>query len=78
MNRRLAAERGARELAAAIGNYFVDVHVELSAAPCHPHMQREHFVMLPCQNLVAGLYDQPVHRVVHPAACVVGIGRRLL
>jgi hypothetical protein len=32
MNRRLAAKGRACELATAIGNYFIDVHVELRSA----------------------------------------------
>src|SRR5271154_7631869 len=78
MYRRLAAEGSACELAAAIGNYLVDVHVELRAAAGHPHMQREHLVVLPGQNLVASLHDQPVNRAVQPSTCMVGVGGRLL
>ena len=62
VHRRLAAQRGARELAAAVRYYLVDVHVELRAATGHPHMQREHVVVLPGQDLVAGPRDQPVYR----------------
>jgi len=36
MNRRMASERRARKLAAAIGDHFIDVHVELGAAARHP------------------------------------------
>src|SRR5208337_109292 len=57
VHRRLAAQRSTRELAAAVGYYLVDVHVELGAAAGHPHMQRKHVVMLPGQDLVAGLHD---------------------
>src|SRR5882724_1975443 len=60
MNRSLAAEWCARELAAAVGDHFVHIHVELSAAAGHPHMQRKHVVMLTVQNFVASLYDQLV------------------
>jgi hypothetical protein len=38
MNRILAAERRARELAAAIRDHLVDVHVELRTAAGHPHV----------------------------------------
>jgi hypothetical protein len=65
-------------LAASVGNHLIDVHVELRAATGHPDVQREHLVMLSGQNLVAGPYDQPVRRVVEPATCAVGVGRRLL
>ena len=78
VHRRLAAQRGAGELAAAVGDHLVDVHVELRAAAGHPHMQRKHVVVLPGQDLVAGLHDQPVHQVVEPPACVVGVGGGLL
>ena len=60
MHRRLAAERRAGELAAAVGDHLVDVHVELRAAAGHPHVQREHVVMLAGQDLVADLHDQLV------------------
>ena len=42
MHRRLAAERRAGKLAAAIGDHLVHVHVELRAAAGHPDMQRKH------------------------------------
>ena len=60
MNRRLAAERRAGELAAAVRDHLVDVHVELRAAAGHPDMQREHVVMLAGEDLVADLDDQLV------------------
>ena len=78
MDRRLAAERRAGELAAAVGDHLVDVHVELRAAAGHPDMQREHVVMLAGQDLVADLHDQAVRLVVEPLAGMVGVGRRLL
>ena len=62
VHRRLAAQCGAGKLAAAVGDHLVDVHVELRAAAGHPHMQREHVVVLPGQDLVAGLHNQPVSR----------------
>src|SRR6516164_3167626 len=77
VHRRLAAERGTRELAAPVGHHLVDVHVELRAAAGHPHMQRKHVAVLPGQDLVAGLHDQPLSRVVEPPACMVGVGRCL-
>jgi hypothetical protein len=62
MDRRLAAERRAGELAAAVGDHLVDVHVELGAAAGHPDMQRKHVVMLAGEDFVAGLNDQLVQR----------------
>ena len=78
MNRRLAPERRAGELAAAVGDDLVDVHVELRAAAGHPHMQRKHVVVLARQDLVAGVNDQLVALVVEPPAGGVGARRRLL
>ena len=74
MNRRLAAERRAGELAAAVGDHFVHVHVELRAAAGHPHVQREHVVVLAGEDLVADLNDQLVRLVVEPLAGMVGVG----
>jgi hypothetical protein len=45
MHRLFAAERRARQLAAAVRYDLVDVHVELGAAARHPHVQREHVVV---------------------------------
>ena len=66
MHRRLAAERRARELAAAVGDHLVDVHVELRAAAGHPDVQREHVVVLAGEDLVADLDDQRM-RLCRPA-----------
>ena len=74
MNRRLAPERRAGELAAAVGNHLIHVHVELRAASRHPDMQRKHVLMLAGEDLVTGLNDQLVPLVVEPPAGVVGIG----
>ena len=74
MNRRVAAERRAGELAAAVGDHFVDVHVELRAAARHPDVQRKHVVMLAGEDFVAGLDDQLVALIVEPLAVVVGDG----
>ena len=73
MNRRFARQRRAGKLAAAVGDDFVDVHVELRAAAGHPHMQREHVMMLAGQNLVADLHDQLVALVIEPLAGVVRV-----
>ncbi len=78
MHRLLRAERRARKLAAAIGDHLVHVHVELRAAAGHPDVQREHVVVLAGQDLVAGLEDQLVRRVVEPLAGMVRIGAGLL
>src|ERR1700677_441778 len=87
MNRRVASERSAGMLAAPIGNYFVDVHVELGPAAVHPDMQGKHLLMLTCQDLVTGLNDQRVALIVEPFAVMVrdrgsflqdGVGRNHL
>ena len=77
MNRRMATERRAGELAAAVGDHLVDVHVELRATARHPDMQRKHVVMLAGQDFVANLNNQFVALVVEPLAVVVGDWRRL-
>ena len=74
MNRGLAPERRARDLAATVGDHLIDVHVELRAAAGHPNVQREHVLMLAGENLVADLNDQLVALVVEPLAGMVGIG----
>ncbi len=74
MNRRLAAQRRARELTAAVGNHFIYVHVELGAAAGHPHVQRKHVLVLAGEDFVAGLNDEPVSFVVQSSACVVRTG----
>ena len=74
VNRRLASKRRAGELAAAVGDHLVDVHVELGAAAGHPHMQRKHVVMLSGEDFVADLHDQLVTLIVEPLAGVVGDG----
>src|SRR5712664_1542643 len=71
MNRRLAPERRAGELAAAVGDHFVDVHVELSAAARHPDMQGKHVVVLAGEDFVASLDDQFITPIVEPLACAV-------
>src|SRR5215831_11404853 len=77
MNRRLAPERRARYLTAAVRDHFVDVHVELSAAAGHPYMEREHVVVLAGKDLVADLNDQFVTLIVKPPTRVVRNRRRL-
>jgi hypothetical protein len=74
VNRRLAPQRRAGDLAAAVRDHLIHIHVELRAAARHPHVQREHFVMLAGENLVADLNDQIVVFLVEPLAGMVGIG----
>jgi hypothetical protein len=78
MDRLLRSQRRAGDLAAAVGDHLVDVHVELRAGAGHPDVQGEHVVVLARQDLVADLDDQPMHLVVEPLAGMVGVGRRLL
>ncbi len=78
MDRRLAAQRRAGKLAAAIGDHLVHVHVELGAAAGHPHMQREHVVVLAREDFVACLHDQLVGLVVESPSGMVGIRRGFL
>ena len=66
VNRCLAAERRACELAAPVGDHLVDVHVELGAAAGHPDMQRKVVVMLAAEYLLAGLDNQVAAFVVDP------------
>jgi hypothetical protein len=58
VNRLLAAERRSRELTTSIGDNFVHIHVELSAAAGHPDVQWEHVVMLAIEDFVANPYNQ--------------------
>src|SRR3984893_4979366 len=74
MNRRLTGKRRTGQLAATVGDHFVDVHVKLSAAAGHPHMEREHVVMLPGEYLVTDLNDQLVALVIEPLARMVRVG----
>ena len=74
VNWRLAPERRARDLAAAVRNHFIHVHVELRAASRHPHMQGKHVVMLARENFVADLDDQLVALIVESLIGMVGIG----
>src|SRR5580692_10517339 len=71
MDRRVASELRAGELATAVGDHLVDVHVELGSAARHPDMQREHVAMLAGQDLVASSNDQFVALIVKPFAVVV-------
>src|ERR1700719_5121837 len=61
MHRRVAAQRRAGDLGAAVRDHFIDVHVELGATARHPDVQREHIVMLASEDFVARL-DVQRHR----------------
>src|SRR5882672_11164103 len=73
MNRYLAPQRRAGNLAAAVGDHFIHIHVELRAAARHPYVQREHVVMLAGEDLVANLNDQVVALLIEALARKVGI-----
>jgi hypothetical protein len=74
MNRTLARERRAGELAATVGNHLVNVHVKLRPTARHPYMQWEHVVMLAGQDLVTGINDQLVPMFIQALAEIVGVG----
>src|SRR5260370_16596992 len=74
MNRRFARERRVGQLAAAVRDHLVHVHVELSAAPGHPYMQWKHVVMLAGEYLVTGINDQFMGLVLEPLAGMVRVG----
>ena len=78
MHRLLRAKRRVGELAAAVGDHLVDIHVELRARARHPDMQRKHVVVPASQDLVARLDDQPMALRIEPAAGEVGVGAGLL
>jgi hypothetical protein len=78
VNRRLASERRSGQLTAAVGDDFVDVHVELGAAARHPHMQRKHVSVLTREDLVASLDNQFVTLFSQPLAGMVCYGGSLL
>ena len=78
VHRRLATEWRARELAAAVGDHLVHVHVELGAAARHPYMQRKHVVMLAGEDFVARLNNQVVLLIVEPLAGMVRCGSGFL
>ena len=72
----LAAQGCSSELTAAVGDDFVDVHVELGAAASHPYVQWKHVVMLSSQDFVAGFDDQVVLLRTKTPTGVVHIGSR--
>src|SRR6516164_8407655 len=71
-------KRSTGELTTPIGDYFIDVHVELSAASSHPDVQRKHVVMLAREDFVTGLNDQLIALIIKPLAVVVGNGGSFL
>jgi hypothetical protein len=65
MNRRLAPERRAGDLAAAVGDHLV--HVMVNSVRCRsPTRATEHVVMLAGKDLVRDLDDQLPGLVVEP------------
>jgi hypothetical protein len=64
--------------AAAIGNYLIDVHIELRAASRHPDVQREHLPVVAAENFITALNDQSMPLIVKLAAGVVGAGGSFL
>jgi len=58
VDRCLAAEGRRGELAAAVGDHLVHVHVELRAAAAHPDVQREHVVVLALEDFVTAPHDE--------------------
>src|ERR1700756_1378016 len=78
MDRRLASKRRACELAAAVGNYLIHVHVELRSASRHPNVKRKHVSMLAGEDLITSLNDESVLLVIESTACVVCVGGSLL
>src|SRR5260370_3470818 len=78
MNRPLAAERCASELAASVCDDLVDVHVELRSAAGHPDVERKHLMVRAGKKLVANARDQFVGLVAEPTSGVVCGCRRPL
>src|SRR5262245_24396701 len=78
MNGCLTSERRTCELATTVRDHFVDVHIELGAAARHPHVQREHVMMLAGEDFVAHLNDQLVTLIVKPLAGMIGDGSGFL
>src|SRR6185312_16723696 len=78
MDRPLASQRLVGDLADAVRDHLIDVHVELGAAACHPDVQREHVAVLAIQYFVADLDDQIGLVRRKAAAGLVGACRSLL
>jgi hypothetical protein len=73
VNRRLAPQLCAGNLAASVRNHLVYIHVELRSAARHPYMQRKHVVVLPCENFVADLNDQIMALLVEAFSREIGV-----
>src|SRR5579862_2988106 len=87
MDRRLTSKRGACELTTTIRDHFIHVHVELRSTTRHPDVQRKIMFVKATEDLVTGLYDEPVllvrqatGRMVHICRCLFerGVGRNHL
>jgi hypothetical protein len=78
MNRILASERRSGKLAATIGDYFIDVHVELCTASRHPDVQRKHILVLVRKDLVTRLHNELKTSGVESISGMIGYGGRLL
>jgi hypothetical protein len=78
VNRRFASERGSSELATAVRDHFIHIHVELRAAAGHPDMQGKHVCMLACEDFIASLNYEFVWLIVEAAADMIGIRGGLL
>jgi hypothetical protein len=69
-----ASKGSSCELTAAIGDDFVYVHIELSAAARHPYVQRKHVVIEARQDFIAGGNDEVAGLPVQAAAFMIGEG----
>jgi hypothetical protein len=61
-------------LATSVGDHFVQIHVELSAAARHPDVQGKHVVMFASQDFITGLNNEFVALIIEPFAIVIGDG----
>jgi hypothetical protein len=78
MNGHLAPELLAVELAAAVRDHLVHVHVELRPATGHPDVEREHVGVPAGRDLVANSNDEVASRSVEsPDRVIRGRGRPL-
>src|SRR5215475_2253099 len=77
MNRGFASKRFSGDLAAAIRDHLIHVHVELRSAPRHPDVQRKHVVMPSVKDLITDSRDEMKAQIVQPITGVVGNGSGL-
>src|SRR5262245_54449029 len=75
MDRSLAPERRAGELATPVGDDLVHVHVELRPAASHPDVQWKHIVVLAHENLIACPHNELEALVIEALPGMVGDGR---